>query len=255
MDDLFKTALLFVIGSFAGFINVMAGGGSSLTLPLLIFLGLDSSLANGTNRVAIFLQNVSAVASFKQEKYHDFKMSARLALFTLPGAIAGTFIAVRIESEIFQKILGLVLIGIIITTILPAKNTFHKTSGKSRKNWIVYLSMLGIGFYGGFIQVGVGFLCMAALKYALQTNLVKVNMHKVFIVLFYTIPSLLIFALTKNVNWLYGLILATGNAFGAWQSAKISIQRGEKFIRIALIFSIFLISLKLLGVFEFLYGK
>jgi len=74
--------------------------------------------------------------------------------------------------------------------------------------------MIGIGFYGGFIQVGVGFLLMASLQFLMKLDLVRVNMFKVFIVLIYTIPALLIFALTDNVNWLLGIFLAIGNILG-----------------------------------------
>jgi len=100
--------ILFFVGSVAGFINVMAGGGSTITLPTLIFLGLSSSIANGTNRIALLIQNISGIISFKQEKYHKFTMSLKLAAFTLPGAIAGSIIAIHISDTLFQKILAYV---------------------------------------------------------------------------------------------------------------------------------------------------
>ncbi|PJA98253.1 MAG: hypothetical protein CO128_08280, partial [Ignavibacteriales bacterium CG_4_9_14_3_um_filter_30_11] len=153
--------ILFGVGLIAGFINVNAGGGSSLTLPVLIFLGLDSALANGTNRVSLIIQNLTAVQSFKKEEYHQFNTSLKLALFTLPGAITGAFLAVKIDDILFQKILGVVMIGIIISMLFNKKNS--KTNKNGLITWIGYLSMFGIGFYGGFIQVGVGFLLMASL--------------------------------------------------------------------------------------------
>ena len=96
MPDIFSLVILVLVGLIAGFLNVNAGGGSTLTLPTLIFLGLDTSVANGTNRIAILLQNISAVQSFKQEKYFDFKTSLKLSLFTFPGAIAGALLAVKL---------------------------------------------------------------------------------------------------------------------------------------------------------------
>ncbi len=59
---------IILVGIIAGFINTHAGSGSLLTLPLLMFLGLPANIANGTNRVAIFLQNIVAVGSFKKKK-------------------------------------------------------------------------------------------------------------------------------------------------------------------------------------------
>lgn len=241
--------VLIIVGIIAGFLNVNAGGGSTLTLPTLIFLGLDASLANGTNRVAIFIQNLSAVYSFKKEKYHHFEVSIKLSLLTLPGALVGAIVAVNISNDLFETILGIIMIGIIISMILPNKRKHFAREDEGKLNWYVYASMLGIGFYGGFIQVGVGFLLMASLHYLMKLNLVFVNMHKVFIVFVYTIPALLIFIFTNNVNWFLGLSLAVGNAIGGWWGAKVSIKKGEKFIKGILIAAITIMSLKMLRLF------
>jgi len=95
---------LFLIGIIAGFTNVMAGGGSTLTLPALILLGMDSALANGTNRIAIVVQNAFALWSFRQQDVHQFRRSLELALFTLPGAILGALLAVKISDIWFQQV-------------------------------------------------------------------------------------------------------------------------------------------------------
>jgi len=239
-------ALLFLVGAVAGFINVNAGGGSSLTLPTLIFLGLEGSLANGTNRVAIFIQNIFAIASFRKKDVHDFKLSSKLAVFTLPGAVAGAVIATKISSLLFQRILAVVLILIVISMFFS--RTFKNTSQDPGKktNWLIYPVLFGIGFYGGFLQIGVGFLIMAALYHLLESHLVRVNMHKVFIVLIYTFPALLVFSLTGNVNWKFGLILAAGNALGGWFGAHAAVKGGEKVIRIILAIAISIMAIRLL---------
>jgi len=85
--------LLFFVGILAAFLNVTAGGGSSITLPVLIFLGVDPSVANGTNRLAILLQNASASASFRNEKVFQTKETVIYALLTIPGSILGAFYA------------------------------------------------------------------------------------------------------------------------------------------------------------------
>ena len=249
MEEILPLLILFVAGLAAGFINVNAGGGSTLTLPALIFLGLEGATANGTNRIAIAIQNISAIQSFKNEEYSQFKLSWKLSLFTLPGAIIGSLIAVRISSELFEILLGIIMIGIIISMIIPRKKKNFEGDGSENLSWRVYLSMFGIGFYGGFIQVGVGFIIMSALHQIMKMNLVFVNMHKVFIVLIYTIPAILIFIFSGNVNWFFGLTLAFGNALGAWWGAKLSVKKGEKFIKFVLVGAILIMSMKLLGVF------
>jgi len=249
MPEYFQLFLLFFFGVLAGFINVNAGGGSTLTLPMLIFLGLDGAVANGTNRIAILFQNISAIFSFKNQNHSQFKLSFKLALFTLPGAIIGAYSATTISNQMFEKILAIIMIGVIVTMLLPKKSITAVTNLTRKQNFYVYLAMFGVGFYGGFIQVGVGFLLMASLHYLMKQSLVYVNMHKVFIVLIYTIPALLIFIYSGNVDWGYGLTLAGGNMLGAWWGAKFSIKGGEKFIKIILIIAVSLMSLKLFGLF------
>ena len=249
MSETFHLALLFIFGVFAGIINVNAGGGSTLTLPMLLFLGLDGAVANGTNRIAILLQNISAVFSFKNQNHSQFKLSFKLALFTLPGAIIGAYSAIHVSNELFEKILAVIMIGVIVTMLLPKKAIVEAETLSRKQNFYVYLAMFAVGFYGGFIQVGVGFLLMASLHYLMKQSLVLVNMHKVFIVLIYTIPALLIFVYTDNINWGYGLLLASGNMLGAWWGAKFSVKGGEKVIKTILIIAISLMSLKLFGLF------
>ena len=248
MPDLVGILILFAVGAVAAFINVNAGGGSSLTLPALIFLGLDPTVANGTNRVAILFQNISAVQSFKQEKFFEIKNSLILSALTLPGAIAGAIIAVKISNELFEKILGVIMILIIITMLLPKKKT-DKTNTDFTIDWKIVLSMLIVGFYGAFIQVGVGFLLMASFQYLMKLDLIRVNMHKVFVVFVFTIPALIVFMITDNINWYYGLTLSAGNIFGGWWGAKLSVKKGEKLIKFVLIIAILIMALKLLNIY------
>lgn len=244
--DILNLALLFGVGMIAGFININAGGGSSLTLPTLIFLGLDGALANGTNRVAIFIQNIFAITSFRKRQVSDFGSSFKLSLFTLPGAVIGAIAATRISNILFQKILGIVLIFIVISLFFSRSYKNGESTQTQKSGWLIYPALFAIGFYGGFLQIGVGFLFMAALYHLLERNLVRVNMHKVFIILIYTLPAILIFMATGNINWKYGLVLAAGNALGGWWGAHAAVKGGERFIRIVLGVAVFIMAIKLL---------
>ncbi|MBN2030535.1 sulfite exporter TauE/SafE family protein [bacterium] len=250
MTEGLKLLLLFVIGTLSSIINVNAGGGSSITLPALIFIGLESGIANGTNRIGILIQNLFAVSSFRNQNIYKFKESLFLAIFTLPGAIIGAILSIRINSQWFQRILAIVMIGIVLTILFThSSSKFKQISSKKKKNWLIYPALLGIGFYGGFIQIGVGFLLMASLFHLLKIDLIQVNMHKVFIICLYTLPALTVFIVTGNLNWKYGCMLASGMALGGWIGARIAIKGGDKVIRIILAVAILLMALKLLGLF------
>ncbi|HEX9615020.1 MAG TPA: sulfite exporter TauE/SafE family protein [Bacteroidota bacterium] len=249
MDPL-SVVILFLVGVVSSFLNVMAGGGSAISLPVLIFMGLDSAVANGTNRVALVFQNVFAVSSFRSQEVHAFRQSLKFTAWAMPGAIAGAVLGVTISDAWFQRILGIVMIVTVVSILLPQKATGPVNDATRRKHerWI-YPIMAVIGFYGGFIQVSVGFLFMASLYHVMKMNLVFVNMHKVTIVMLYMVPALGVYAATGNVDWLLGLTLGAGSAVGGWWAARVSVKGGEKVIRIVLVGAILVMAAKLLGLF------
>jgi len=241
-----SSILLFFTGVLASFINVTAGGGSSLSLPALIFLGVDPSVANGTNRLAILLQNASASASFRNEKIYQTRESVIYALFTVPGAVLGAYYATIISDELFKKALAIVMIGVVISLIIPKSKV--KEGIKKRFSWIIYPGFIFLGFYGGFIQVGIGILIMALIQQFSFCDLVLTNVHKAFIIMLNTIPSLFIFVMTGNMIWTFGIALAAGMTAGAWWAARLSVRKGEKFIKKMLIVALVIIALKLVGI-------
>lgn len=250
MSDFLLYFLLFLAGIGSGFLNVMAGGGSTLTLPLLILLGHSSALANGTNRVAIVIQNIAAVASFRSLDVHEFRRSLAYTFWALPGAVIGAIAGVTISNDAFQTILGVVMIATIFSLFIPSPRSEESSSGTSgARHWSIYPAMLLIGFYGGFIQVSVGFLFMVALYHIERMNLVYVNMHKVTIVLMYMVPALVIYAVTGNVDWVLGIVLGIGSAIGGWWAAHASVKKGEKLIRAVLVIAILVMALKLFDLY------
>ncbi len=245
LSDPASFLLLMVVGAIAGFLNVLAGGGSALTIPLMIFLGYDTTVANGSNRIAIQVEALSAVMAFKKQKFTDFPLSLKLSLMTLPGGILGAFYAVKIDDALFTKILGVVMILIIITLMFPKSKLIEHAKHHKWKNWLSWPVMFLVGFYGGFIQAGVGFVIMAVLLHLYGMDLVKINMHKVFIVMIFTIPAVIVFIVTDNVDWFAAIALSIGMMLGTWVAVKMSVKKGEKLVRIVLGISLLLIAGKL----------
>jgi uncharacterized membrane protein YfcA len=245
---LWNLLLLFGVGGLAGFINALAGGGSILTVPVLIFIGLPPSVANGTNRIAVVAQSLASVASYHKEKFRFYKQSAIYSLFALPGAVLGAITAVQIGDELFKKILAILTILIVLTLFIPITKRQDQTDKRSSRLFF-YPVMLAIGFYGGFLQIGVGFLIMAALYHMEKLDLIKVNIHKVFLMLLFTTPALLVFVLSGRVQWVPGLALAVGNATGAWWGAKANIKGGEKLVRIMVAVAALIMAAKLFELF------
>lgn len=241
-------AALVGVGFLVGFINTLAGSGSLLSLPLLMFLGLDANVANGTNRIAILLQNIVGVSSFKQQKILDTKAGTRLAIPAVIGSFIGARIAVDIDDEMMSKIIGIVLVVMIIPILIKPKQ-WLKGKGKNFSKKSILLQIVFfflIGVYGGFIQAGVGIFLLTALVLNAGFDLVKANAIKVFIVLLYTPIALAVFMYNDQVNYGYGFILAIGNMGGALVASRVAVSWGANFVRWVLILVILLAAGKLL---------
>lgn len=237
---------VFSAGAAAGFLNVLAGGGSLITLPVLLLLGLPAAEANGTNRVGILVQNIVAVGSYRRAGRSDVRTGLTLAVFTLPGAVAGALLAIRISEAAFRTILGVVLLLSVGGLLRPSSWHARSPASSAGIGFPAALVLLGVGFYGGFIQAGVGFLFMLVLYRVLGHDLVTVNVHKVLIVLVYTVPAFLVFLLSGNVAWTAGLVLAGGNAVGAVVGAHVSIRGGDRVIRFVVAVALVLMAVRLL---------
>lgn len=248
-SPLLPAALLFFVGMAAGAINVMAGSGSALTLPALIFSGLDGSEANGTNRLAILIQNLSAVASFSRDRAADgLRESVKYSLFTLPGMACGVLVAVSIDDLLFKKIAGGVILLVAASMFLPSLSSGNGGGRFARNKWLLYPALAATGFYGGFIQVGVGLVIMGLVFHLVGGNIAAVNVRKVFIVTIYTAPALAMFFVSGNVDLLKGLNLAAGSAIGGWWGAKLSVRKGAAAVKWFLVAALALSGLKLFGV-------
>ena len=215
--ELWEIALLMGVGVIAGWLNVMAGGGSLLTVPVMLFMDVPAPVANGTNRIAILAQNITAVYAFFRKGFSDFKLSLSLSLAASIGAVGGAFVGVKLDGVWFDRILAIVMILVMIS-MATGKKMSHDVNESTRPNNLVlgHICMIGAGFWGGFIQVGVGFILMPILHRVMGFNLVRVNMYKVFVVLSYTLVALAIFATQLQLLWWAGLGLALGNSIGGW---------------------------------------
>ena len=153
--------LLFGTGICAGFLNTVAFGGSLLALPMLIFLGLPTAVANGTNRVAIFCQNFSAIMGFRRKGVSDFSYSILLAVPAIIGAAIGAIIAIDTKDAVFNLILAVVMVVMLVLTLLnPTERLKDRMeSGGTRSKIISAVVFFFIGIYGGFHSGGCWLAC------------------------------------------------------------------------------------------------
>ena len=231
--EIWQGLVLITVGAVSGFLNVMAGGGSLLTVPVMVFMGMPGPVANGTNRIAILAQNVAAISAFFKKGFSDFRLSLSLAVCTLPGAVIGAFAGTRLDGVWFNRVLAIIMLGVMLSMFFDKDKEAEREQVELTTKRLLFghLAMVGVGFYGGFIQVGVGFILMPILHRVLGLDLVRVNMHKVFIIGVYSVAALCVFAARVQIAWLLGACLALGNMAGGWLGAHVSVSRGETAIK------------------------
>ena len=238
--------ILVFAGAFAGFVNSIAGGGSLVIMPLLIFMGLPSAEANGSNRVAIFIQNIFSVAGYRSKGVYVFPFAVYMAIPAIFGAVIGSKIAVDISDQLFNRILAIVMITVMgITIFKPNLKEAAGSEISKKKTWLSVFIFFCLGIYGGFIQAGIGFLIIASLTTIHGLDMARTNSIKVFVILCYTFAAVIVFYLEDKIRWEYGLTLAAGNSVGAWIGSRWSVGRSDRLIRMILLVMVIGLSIKL----------
>lgn len=234
-------------GVLAGFINTLAGSGSLITLPLLMLAGLPATVANGTNRVAIVLQNAVGLKGFHKHGLLDGRGAWKLVIPSVLGAILGAQLAVELPEAAMKMaivVLMVVMLGVIL--VQPKRWLEGKAPHERKFGWVQAVVFFGIGVYGGFIQAGVGVFLLAGLVLAGGYDLVRANAVKVLIVLCSAIVALGVFVWGGKVNWPVGLLLAAGNMTGAFIATATAAKKGARFVRWLLIVVVILAAAKLI---------
>jgi hypothetical protein len=227
---LWSYALLALVGFLGSVLNVIAGGGSFLTLPVLIFLGLPAAVANGTNRAGVLAQNVTAVWGFQRHRLLDWPWALAACLPASAGALFGAWLSLRVGDREFRRILAVVMVAVTLWTLLdPLKRT---RAVRPRSPWspAVMVGFLLVGVYGGFVQAGVGFLALAVTT-AAGVDLVRGNAVKVFAVGVLTLLSLFVFVSGGRVDWPAALALAAGSLAGGAAGVRLAVLKGHRWLR------------------------
>ena len=242
--EIYEVLILLFCGLFSGAINTLAGGGSLITLPIMIFLGLPPTIANGTNRVQLIFQNIFAVYGFKSKGISNFKFSAHLSISALIGSILGAYIAVDFSEDLFKKFLSIIMIMVMFSILIKNKNETYQIN-KIKNKWFSIILFFFIGIYGGFIHAGVGFLMILVLSKINFLKIAQSNSIKVFVALIFSTAAFLVFLNEDKINWIYGLNISLGSAIGGWLASRWSYNKSDKILKYFLSFMIFIMAIKL----------
>lgn len=219
--------LFLVAGVGTGIINTLAGSGSLITLPIFVFIcGLPAPVANGTNRIGVLLQSGVGLATYRKRGVLDLAGTPRLLTAIIAGAVVGALIAVDLNEETMNLVLGILMVVMFIVLILKPSRWIHdQPVDTARSNHpLSLLAFFAIGVYGGFIQAGVGIFLLAGLVLISRFTLKSGNGIKLLVVFLYSIPSLAVFFWFDQVHIGYGLAMAVFQALGAWIGVRWIVQ-------------------------------
>jgi uncharacterized membrane protein YfcA len=244
--DALDALLLIGGGLFAGIFNTLAGGGSLVSVPLLVMVGLPGNLANGTNRVGIFAQSVAAARRFRADGVSGVRHGVRLVIPIALGSATGAFLISQVADDTFEWLFGLVMIA-----LLPPILIRPKPSANSESRWsapVTFAVFFAIGLYGGAFQAGVGIALVLALAHS-GYDLVRANSIKVVINAVLTMTALPVFLWQGNVRWFPALALAAGYALGGTIGARLAVRGGERLIRPVLVAAVIALAGRMLGAY------
>lgn len=231
---LIQYLLIALLGLIAGVINMMAGGGSNLILPMLMTFGVPADIANATNRVGVLMQSVSGgIGFYRAGKLPTFDLKA-IILPTLIGGAIGALVASFAPVVILKPLLLLTMLAVAAVIafkpalLLPSEHTepLRVADKPSARYWLML-----VGIYGGFVQAAAGFVLLPVLAGVLCYDLVRANALKVCCTFGFTLISLVIFITRNQVWWDIGLVLAVSSAIGAQLGVKTAIRLKPETLR------------------------
>jgi uncharacterized membrane protein YfcA len=242
--------LVILVGVFAGTVNTIAGGGSLITLPALIFLGVPPTVANGTNRVVVMTQSFTATANYQREGLLDWRRALRLMAPIAVGTFIGAWASAQLSDELFRKVIGVAMLCVLALMLAKPKRWLSdRPASDPGPLWLRIPALLGVGFYGGFLCAGVGVVTLVTLALLEGLDLLRGNAIKVFLVGMCTLLSLLVFVEKGLVAWDVAIALAAGSSVGGWLGSKLTMSWGPPLIRWVLIAVVLVSSGRLLGLY------
>ena len=237
--DIFILIAVLLVGIIVGFINIVSAGGSMLTLPMLIFFGLPSNVANGTNRIAILFQNGSALFQFHKNGHLNWKLGLLLAIPTTIASIYGANLAVNIAGDTFDALLAAFMIIFAVLLIVKPQRFFKGKVNPKTSLVLLLAAFLLIGVYGGALQAGVGFFMVLTLVILVpKIPMAEVHGVKTIVTFIYIFVSTFVFISNGLIDWRFAAALAVGSAIGGFMGGKYASILPDKLLERILIIAI-----------------
>lgn len=230
-------ALVFVAAFFAGAINSVAGGGTLLTFPALVWIGLPSTVANATSTVALVPGSLGGVWGYRHDLPGMPTSTYALIVPGVLGGIAGAILLVLTPTAVFDRLIPLlILFATVLFMLQEPVQRMIKTTGRAHagsKAWLIgaMLFQFLVSVYGGYFGAGMGILMLAAFGIMGFTDIHQMNGLKNFLALCINGVASVYFIWYAMVSWPFALIMAVGATAGAVLGAGMARRFGPKAVR------------------------
>ena len=222
----------FILGLVVSLINSIAGGGSTLSLPIMIFLGMPATVANGTNRIGLIIGNCSSAFNLMKHGYLNKKIFLQLLIPTIVGTGIGVCFLVRIGDKMFQAILAVVICLVVVMSNLR-KDILGKppATPPEKLTWKGAIGFACISIYGCIVQVGVGFVQIFGLTRYTGLEHIRVNALKNALTNVFLLVSTTALGIASKIDWPIAIVMAAGAWLGGYCGSFLQRKKGNKFIQ------------------------
>lgn len=235
---LIETLVILAAAVAAGMVNSIAGGGTLISFPALLWIGRDPIVANATNTVALWPGSFAGMVGFREELGTIRRWLLLLVIPSLAGGITGALLLLRTPSPLFEKLVPFLILG--ATILMAAQEGISRRLGivgRAHEHptaaWVtfVFVFQFLVGVYGGYFGAGIGILMLAALGLIGLTDLHQMNGLKNLLAICINGVAAIYFAISGTVNWHDGGIMAAGSIVGGFIGAKTARRFGRRFVR------------------------
>lgn len=229
-------AILFVAGAVAAAINAVAGGGSLISFPLLVALGIPPLQANATNSVGIWPGSLGSALGFRNLLSSTVHHMSGLVIPTALGACLGAWLLVVTKEEVFDFVVPVLIL--LATVLLAFQPRIRKWIGGRHRHvspWTGKVLQFLVSVYGGYFGAGMGIMMLAVFSLFIAGNIHELNAFKAWLGIIINLLASLVLVLQGLVYAWPGIALALGAVVGGFLAARISQRIDSEKLRIAIV--------------------
>lgn len=234
----FESIVLFGAGFLGGVINSIAGGGSFITFPMLLFTGIPPISANATNTFASCSGYIIGTYAFRGDLLAHKKDLRKFLLISLFGGIAGAWLLLRTPSTLFREAIPWLLLFAVLLFVFGGwlNNILRKLASRHRHassvgSWLLLLLLFGVCAYGGFFNAGLGIVILSYLALAGYTDINAMNGLKLLVSSSVSLTAVALFSYEGVIAWGEGALVFLGALVGGYVAAHISRQVPQPYVR------------------------